>query len=385
MGSKKIMAVDDEVKNLALLEAILTPLGYEVETAQSGKEALAKVETSPPDLILLDIMMPDMTGYEVCKRLKAKESTQIIPVVMITALVDKESKVRGIEAGADDFLTKPVDKIELTARVKNLIKVKEYNDRMKDWSRMLQDKVVEQTAMLKESFEQLQEAHAKLEKAHLDTLFRLSVAAEYKDEDTANHIHRMSAYVRVVAENMGLSKDQVRLIVHASPLHDVGKIGIPDHLLLKPGKLTPEEWSIMKSHTLIGERILADADDDFTKAGQVIALSHHETWDGSGYPKGLKGEDIPLLGRITAISDVFDALTSKRPYKAPMSNEKAFGIIEKSVGNHFDPGVGEAFFQGIDKILLNQKQHTDKSLAQRQSDNAYANEEKRDSYASKQT
>ena len=383
MGSKKILTVDDEVKNLTLLEAILTPLGYEVETAQSGKEALAKVEASPPDMILLDVMMPEMTGYELCKRLKAEESTQIIPIVMITALVDKESRVRGIEAGADDFLTKPVDKIELTARVKNLIKVKEYNDSIKDWSRMLQDKVIEQTAMLRQSFEQLQGAHANLEKAHLDTLIRLSVAAEYKDEDTANHIHRMSAYARIVAENMGLSEDQVRLIVHASPMHDVGKIGIPDHILLKPGKLTPEEWSIMKSHTLIGERILADADDDFTKAGRVIALSHHEKWDGSGYPKGLKGEDIPLLGRITAIADVFDALTSKRPYKAPMSNEKAFGIIEKSVGNHFDPGVGKAFFGGIDKILFNQKQHTDMNLSQRQSDNAYANEEKGDSYASK--
>ncbi len=361
MAANRILAVDDEIKNLALLEAILSPLGYEVEKAQSGKEALARVEASPPDMILLDIMMPDMTGYEVCKRLKSEESTQIIPIVMITALVDKESRVSGIQAGADDFLTKPVNKIELTARVKNLLKVKEYNDSIKDWSRMLQDKVVEQTAMLRESFEQLQEAHAKLEKAHLDTLFRLSVAAEYKDEDTANHIRRMSAYAMVVAETMGLAEDQVRLIVHASPMHDVGKIGIPDHILLKPGKLDPEEWDIMKSHTLIGSRILADADDDFTRAGQAIALSHHEKWDGSGYPKGLQGEDIPLPGRITAIADVFDALTSKRPYKAPMSNEKAFGIIEKSVGSHFDPGVVEAFFRGIDKILFNQKQHQDRS------------------------
>ena len=356
MGSKKIMAIDDEVKNLALIEAILTPLGYEVQKVQSGKEALAKVEESPPDMILLDIMMPDMTGYEVCKRLKGEESTQIIPIVMITALIDKESRVRGIEAGADDFLTKPVDRIELIARVKNLLKVKEYNDSLKDWSRMLQDKVIEQTAKLRESFEQLHEAHTRLEKAHLDTIFRLSVAAEYKDEDTANHIHRMSAYARVVAENMGLPEDQVQLIVHASPMHDVGKIGIPDHILLKPGKLTPEEWRVMKSHTLIGERILADADDDLIKAGQIVAISHHEKWDGSGYPKGLKGEVIPLLGRITAIADVFDALTSKRPYRPPMSNEKAFGIVEKSIGSHFDPKVGEAFFRGIDEILFTQKQ-----------------------------
>ncbi|MBA7670216.1 Cyclic di-GMP phosphodiesterase response regulator RpfG [subsurface metagenome] len=211
---------------------------------------------------------------------------------------------------------------------------------------------------MRESFEQLEEAHAKLEKAHLDTLFRLSVAAEYKDEDTANHIHRMSAYVRAVAGNLGLTEDQVRLIVHASPMHDIGKIGIPDNILLKPGKLTPEEWGVMKSHTLIGERILADAEDDLIKAGQIIAISHHEKWDGSGYPKGLKGEDIPLLGRITAIADVFDALTSKRPYKPPMSNEKAFGIIEKSIGSHFDPKISEAFFRGIDEILFAQKQDT---------------------------
>jgi len=364
MRSKKILAVDDEEKNLTLLEAILSPLGYEVEKAQSGKEALAKIEEFPPDMILLDVMMPDMTGYEVCKRLKGEEGTQIIPIVMITALVDKESKVKGIEAGVDDFLTKPVDKIELIARVKNLLKIKEYNDYTRDWSRMLQDKVIEQTARLRESFEQLRKAHAKLEKAHLDTIFRLSVAAEYKDEDTANHIHRVSAYAGIVAENMGSSEDQVYLIVHASPMHDVGKIGIPDHILLKPGKLTPEEWGIMKNHALIGERILADADDDLIKAGQVVAVSHHEKWDGSGYPKGLKGEDIPLLGRITAISDVFDALVSRRPYKAPMSNEKAFGVIERSTGSHFDPRVGKAFFQAIDRILFAQKQDRDMGTAE---------------------
>jgi len=356
MGAKKIMAVDDEVKNLALLEAILMPLGYDVEKARSGEEALAKIQESPPDMILLDIMMPDMTGYEVCKRLKGEESTQIIPIVMITSLVDKESKIKGIEAGADDFLTKPVDKIELMARVNNLLKVKEYNDSIKDWSQMLQDKVIEQTAKLRESFKQLEEAHARLKEAHLDTIFRLSVAAEYKDEDTANHIHRMSSYAGVVAKNMKLPEEQIQLIINASPMHDVGKIGIPDHILLKPDKLTPDEWTIMRDHTLIGGRILENADDDLIEAGRIIAISHHEKWDGSGYPGGLKEEDIPLMGRITAIADVFDALTSRRPYKPPMSNEKAFGIIEKSIGSHFDPQVGKAFFNGIDEILFAQKQ-----------------------------
>ena len=362
MGVKKIMAVDDELKNLALLEAILIPLGYDMEKARSGEEALAKIQESPPDMILLDIMMPDMTGYEVCKRLKGEESTQVIPIVMIISLVDKESKVRGIEAGADDFLTKPVDKIELMARVKNLLKVKEYNDSIKDWSQMLQDKVIEQTAMLRESFEQLEEAHAKLEKAHLDTICRLSITAEYKDEDTANHIRRMSNYAGVVAKNMKLPEEQVQLIINAAPMHDVGKIGIPDHILLKPGMLTPEEWTIMKSHTLIGGRILENADDDLIQAGQIITLSHHEKWDGTGYPEGLKGEYIPLMGRITAIADVFDALTSKRPYKSPMSNEKAFGIIEDTNSIHFDPEVGKAFFRGIDEILFAQKHYHDASI-----------------------
>ncbi len=366
MGAKKIMAVDDEVKNLALLEAILIPLGYEVEKAKSGEEVLTKVQESPPDVILLDVMMPDMTGYDVCKRLKEKESTQVIPIVMITSLVDKESKIKGIEAGADDFLTKPVDKIELIARVKNLIKVKEYNDSIKDWSRMLQEKVIEQTAKLRESFGQLEEAHAKLERAHLDTIFRLSVAAEYKDEDTADHIHRMSSYAGIVARNMKLPEEQVQLIINASPMHDVGKIGIPDQILLKPGILTPEEWTIMRNHTLIGGRILENADDDLIEAGRIIAISHHEKWDGSGYPKTMKGEDIPLMGRITAIADVFDALTSKRPYKPTMSNEKAFGIIEDTNGSHFDPEVGKAFFKGIDEILFAQKQCRDTSMQKEQ-------------------
>jgi len=378
MRAKKIMAVDDEVKNLALLEAILMPLGYDVEKARSGEEALAKIQESPPDMILLDVMMPDMSGYEVCKRLKGKESTQIIPIVMITSLVDKESRVRGIEAGADDFLTKPVDKIELMARVKNLLKVKEYNDCIKDWSRILQDKVIEQTARLRGSFEQLEEAHARLEKAHLDTILRLSVAAEYKDEDTANHIHRMSSYAGVVAKNMKLPEEQVQLIIHTAPMHDVGKIGIPDNILLKPGKLTPEEWTIMKTHTLIGGRILENADDDLIEAGRIIAISHHEKWDGSGYPGGLKEEDIPLMGRITAIADVFDALTSKRPYKPPMSNEKAFGIIEKSISSHFDPQVGKAFFDGIDEILFAQKQCRDTGIQEIQCLKGYAKKDKKE-------
>ena len=216
--------------------------------------------------------------------------------------------------------------------------------------------------MLRESFEQLEEAHAKLEKAHLDTIFRLSIAAEYKDENTAYHIRHMSSYAGVVAKNMELPEEQVQLIIHAAPMHDVGKIGIPDHILLKPSKLSLEEWTIMKNHTLIGGRILENADDDLIKAGQIIALSHHEKWDGSGYPGGMKGEYIPLMGRITAIADVFDALTSKRPYKPPMSNEKAFGIIEDVNCSHFDPEVCRAFFDGIDEILFAQKQYLDTSV-----------------------
>ncbi|MCD6142374.1 HD domain-containing protein, partial [Candidatus Bipolaricaulota bacterium] len=264
--------------------------------------------------------------------------------VMVTALHDVEDRVKALEAGADDFLTKPVDKTVLRARVQSLLKVKAYNDHMRNYQQELEAEVAKRT-------EELQQAFEKVKESSLETIYRLARAAEYKDEDTGTHIMRMSHYAATVARELGLPEDEAESILYAAPMHDVGKIGIPDRILLKPGKLDPDEWKVMKQHTLIGGKILSGSEAGFIKLAEVIALTHHEKWDGSGYPNGLTGEDIPIAGRITAIADVFDALTSKRPYKEPFPLEKSFSIIREGRGTHFDPAVVDAFFAVTDEIL----------------------------------
>lgn len=340
----KILVVDDEDRNRRLMEALLVPLGYEVILAVDGEEALRKVQETPLDVILLDVMMPGISGFDVARKLKENEETKIIPIVMVTALQDVESRIKAIEAGADDFLSKPVDRTELQARVKSLLQVKAYNDHMRDYQKELEAEVAKRTEELRKAFE-------TIKTASLDTIYRLSRAAEYKDEDTGAHIKRMSNYSAAVARQMGLGKDDVETILYAAPMHDAGKIGIPDRILLKPGKLDPEEWEIMKQHTTIGGNILGGSDSGFIKLAEVIALTHHEKWDGSGYPHGLRGPAIPLAGRIAAIADVFDALTSKRPYKEAFSLEKSFAIIREGRGSHFDPEVVAAFF-AVEKEIL---------------------------------
>lgn len=354
MGKRisKILVVDDEDRNLRVMEALLIPLGYEVILARDGEEAFKKVQEIPPDVILLDVMMPKMDGFEVARRLKEKEETKIIPIVMVTALKEVEDRVRALEVGADDFLSKPVDKTELKARVQSLLKVKAYNDHMRNYQKELESEIARRTQQLRRAFE-------KIKLASLDTIYRLSTAAEYKDEDTGAHILRMSNYSAAVARKMGLNEKTVEAILYAAPMHDVGKIGTPDSILLKPGKLDPDEWETMKQHTTNGGRILEGSDAGFIKLGEVIALTHHEKWDGSGYPKGLKGSKIPLVGRIVAIGDVFDALTSKRPYKEPFSLEKSYGIIQEGKGTHFDPAVVDAFFAIEDEISSIKEKYKD--------------------------
>ena len=348
----KILVVDDQIANLQLMEALLLPLGYEVVLAQNGEEALQKIKEIPPDVILLDIMMPGMDGFEVAKRLREDEETRAIPIVMVTALSEAEDRIRALEAGANDFLSKPVDKAELRATVASQVEIKAYHDHMKNYQKELESEVAERT-------EQLRQALDRIETASKETIYRLSKAAEFKDEDTGAHILRMSHYSAAVARQMGLGENVTRWILHTAPMHDVGKIGTPDHILLKPGKLDPDEWEIMKEHTLNGGRILGGADRGFVRLAEVIALTHHEKWDGSGYPKGLKGKKIPLAGRIVAIADVFDALVSRRPYKEPFSVEKSFGIIRDSRGNHFDPDVVDAFFAIEDEIVSIKERYRD--------------------------
>lgn len=340
----RILVVDDEDLNLQLIEALLAPLGYEVILARDGEEALRRTQEALPDLILLDAMMPKLDGFEVTRRLKEDEDTRIIPIVMVTALQEVQARVMALEMGADDFLAKPVDKTELRARVQSLLKVKAYNDRMRNYQQELEAEVAKRT-------EELQQAFEKVKESSLETIYRLARAAEYKDEDTGTHVLRMSHYAAAVARELGLPEDEVESILYAAPMHDVGKIGIPDRILLKPGKLDPDEWKVMKQHTLIGGKILSGSEAGFIKLAEVIALTHHEKWDGSGYPNGLAGEEIPIAGRITAIADVFDALTSKRPYKEPFPLEKSFGIIREGRGTHFDPAVVDAFFAVTDEIL----------------------------------
>lgn len=344
MRKPKILVVDDDERNLKVISAMLAPLEYEVIMARDGEEALEKVNLEKPDVILLDIMMPKLDGFEVLKILKENEETKIIPVIMVTALKEVEDRARALELGADDFLTKPVEKMELRARVKSSIKVKEYNDYMRNYQKMLEEEVEKRTLELKE-------AYKKLKRASLDTIYRLAKAAEYKDEDTGAHIQRVSHYAEIIARKMGMDENFCENILYAAPMHDIGKIGIPDHILLKPGKLTPEEFEIMKKHTIIGAKILEGSDVEFIKMAEIIALTHHERWDGKGYPRGLSGEEIPLPGRITAIADVFDALLSKRPYKPPFPLEETLEIIKKENGTHFDPNVVSSFFSALDEIL----------------------------------
>ncbi len=332
----KILVVGDESGNLRLIEAILCPLGYEVILASDGEEALAKVKETLPNLILLDILMPKIDGFGVARRLKEDEAGKTIPIVMMTTQTEVEDRLKALEAGVDDFLNKPVDEAELRARVNSLLKVKAYNDHMRNYQRELEAEVAKRTQDIAKAFE-------KIKIASLDTVYRLSRAAEYKDEDTGAHVERMSHYSSAIARGMGLGDEFVEQILWASPMHDIGKIGIPDRVLQKPGKLDPNEWVIMRQHTIIGAEILKDASADFIKLAADIALTHHEKWNGSGYPKGVKGSDIPLSGRIVALADVFDALTSARPYKAPFPLEKALAIIKEGQGSHFDPQVVDTF------------------------------------------
>lgn len=340
----KILVADDEDRNLRLMEAILLPLGYDIVLVHDGKEALEKIQETPVDVILLDIMMPEMDGFEVARRLKSDNETKIIPIVMVTALQEVGDRIKALEAGADDFLTKPVDKTEVRARVASLLKVKAYNDHMRNYQQELESEVAKRTKELRKAFK-------KIKVASLETIYRLTRAAEFKDEDTGAHIQRMSNYSAIIARTMGLSEQTVESILYAAPMHDIGKIGIPDRILLKPAKLDPDEWVIMKQHTIMGGRILEESAAGFIKLGEIVALTHHEKWDGSGYPKGLKGNKIPLVGRIVAIADVFDALTSKRPYKEAFSLEKSYEIIKDGRGTHFDPHVVDAFFASREKLL----------------------------------
>ena len=340
----RILVVDDEEPNRRLMRALLEPLGYTVSHATDGFDALEKVRLEHPDLVLMDALMPRMGGLETTRALKASEETRIIPVIVVTGLRDLDDKVNAFQAGADDFLTKPFERVELQARIASLLKVKAYNEQKRRYQKELEAEVEKRTR-------QLQETHGRLRASSLEMVFRLSRAAEFRDEDTGAHLKRISHYAAAVARRMGLSERTVDAIIYASPMHDVGKIGIPDAILLKPGRLDDREMEVMRMHTTIGAQILHGSTEGFLKLGEVIALTHHERWDGNGYPRKLQKTGVPIAGYVTSIVDMYDALTSKRPYKDAFPPERAFSIIKDGRERLFHPDVCDAFLKVSDTLM----------------------------------
>jgi putative two-component system response regulator len=355
---KKILVVDDESATRAGLGKLLTGLGYEPVLAANGAEALTTL-TQDIELVLTDVMMPDMSGYELTRAIRTQPACAEIPIILVTALSARSDRINGVEAGANDFIVKPVDVTELHVRVESLLKVKQAHEELRLYQLHLEEMVRLRSEDLQLAIGKLKEQQQRNQTALLDTAKRLGIAAEFKDKETSDHIQRMSEYCELLAKLLGLPAGEIEIVLRASPLHDVGKLGTPDSILLKPGPLTAEEWVVMKEHTVIGGRILAGAMSDVIQAGEIIALSHHEKWDGSGYPEGLSGEDIPLYGRICAISDVFDALTNKRPYKDAFSNETAVNIMTEGRAKHFDPKLLDLFFAHFDDVKRIQKKFAD--------------------------
>ncbi|MFD1121290.1 two-component system response regulator [Methylophilus flavus] len=348
---KTILIVDDEENNRTYLDTLLTSEGYATILAQDGKMALELIQEHQPDLILLDAMMPVLNGFELAAQLKNNEATKVIPIIMITALIDRNSRMRALQCGVEEFVTKPVDRAELWIRVRNLLRLKEYNDFLTNYSRTLEVQVEERTEQLLTSY--------------FDSMFSILRAAEFRDKETGDHIHRIAFFCKELSTELGMSPDFVDTIYHASPLHDVGKIGIPDYILLKPGPHTPDEWEIMKTHAALGHSILGNgkSTSPFTTMGAEIALNHHERWNGTGYPNGIKGEAIPLSARIMIISDVYDALRSKRPYKTALSHEQTLHIILKGDGRtrpeHFDPMLLSTFAKLAERFREIYEEHAD--------------------------
>lgn len=332
-----VLIVDDSPDNIDVLAGILSEC-YDIKAAKSGARAIDLAIRFKPDIILLDIMMPDMDGYQVCQRLKDDFRTHDIPVIFVTAMDNVDDEARGFALGAVDYITKPVSPSIVLARVKTHLA-------LYDQSRALECMVRERTAELQDS--------------RLEILRRLARAAEFRDNDTARHLVRMSHYCEVLARAIGLGDEEAKLLLHATPMHDVGKIGIPDNILLKPAKLTSEEHDNMEKHAEFGAKIIGEHEDTLLRLAREVALSHHEKWDGSGYPNGLAGENIPLAGRIVAVADVFDALTSWRPYKDPWPEQEAVAYIRENAGKHFDPALVAAFLDHYDEILAVMRKYAD--------------------------
>jgi len=366
--SARILIVDDESINIKIVKKYLTSAGYhDFRSTCNSAEVLPLMIRDEPDLVLLDIVMPGFNGLELLEAIRSDSQFVHIPIVMLTALEDRDIKYRALALGATDFLAKPVDPSELTSRIRNVLLVKEHHDHLRNYAADLERTVKERTA--------------QLEILHQNVIHCLARAAEFRDDDTGRHVLRVGRYAGIIARRLGWDESSAKMLELAAQLHDVGKLGIPDSILQKSGKLTPEEfevvqkhcgfgkrvfelltdseWSVVRQHSELGNRILAGCGSHILETAALIALTHHERWDGSGYPIGLAGEDIPLVGRITAVADVFDALSTKRCYKPAFPLEECFGILEKGRGTHFDPQILDAFFAVRDQVVAVQIHYAD--------------------------
>lgn len=341
----QLLIVDDEPANVLLVKQILTKAGFlNLDSTQDPREVMALHAIKQYDLILLDLNMPELDGFGLMDQFRNLPEEKVPSILVLTAQNDMDHRLRALDSGARDFLCKPFDLNELTVRVRNLLEVQLFHNFLRNQNKLLEERVRDRT-------KELVDAQFKIQQSRLQVIRRLGRAAEFRDNETGLHIIRMSKTAELLARSAGLGDYQCELLLNASPMHDIGKIGIPDYILLKPGKLNENEWEIMKSHAQIGADILAGDDSDLLVMARDIAISHHEKWDGSGYPKGLSGEDIPFVGRVTALSDVFDALTSERPYKKAWPVEEAIQYMQDNRGLHFEPRLVDIFMEVLPQIL----------------------------------
>ncbi len=344
----QVLIVDDNAINLVLFNALIKKQGNaEPHSFSDAPEGLAWAQAHEADLVIVDYMMPTLNGLEFIERLRATPGREMVPILMITANDQKEVRYRALQAGASDFLTKPVDQAEFSVRVANLLALGDAQRQLSRRAEWLAEEVTKATAQIVQR--------------EVETVVRLSRAAEYRDPETGAHILRMAHYSQLLARGMGLSEADQELILRAAPLHDIGKVGIADAILLKPGRLSPEEFDLMKMHAAYGYEILKDSSSEILQAGATIALGHHEKFNGSGYPHGVVGEDIPVFSRIVAVADVFDALTSERPYKKAWTLDAAAQFIHEESGRHFDPRCVEVFFRHWDEVLTIRQRFRDEA------------------------
>jgi len=347
LTQSRILIVDDQPGNLMLLDKLLKKEGFiNIFAISDSREVEAVYLQESPDIVLLDLNMPHLDGFQVMARLREIDP-EGAAILVLTAQMDQETRLRALKSGARDFIAKPFDRHEVMARIRNQLEVRLLYRKLSGQNVDLEQLVAERTQELLDT--------------RLEVVRRLGRACEFRDNETGSHIERMSRYAHLLALKAGLGEDEADKILSASPMHDVGKIGIADAILLKPGKLNPEEFEEIKKHPAIGGHILTGSDSALIKLAELIALTHHEKWDGSGYPQGLKADEIPIAGRITAIADVFDALTTIRPYKKAWEVSDAADFILKNSGSHFDPKLALLFVQALPEMLVIRAQFPDNS------------------------